>query len=391
MSGLDIDALLRLATYAAPFLTMAGKGLDRRVYRPRSKFDSLLPLRPSRPADVPLPSTAAPTKGGKKVARKALLKDGHSKTVVKTKPRKRKRKGKNIGNRALSKRIGKLERDIPTQTKHFWQSVPWTIRPGNYNRRTFFQVPAITSAVVESCIDSLDGVDFTTKNSRLKIACYVRNEIRNNSTAVMKFKYCYVRAKEDHAKNFIQRTRVDLEDRGLSFVLATTGETAASATTALVPFHQDLDNAEMQYPLFSARDTESAFDKLTKVETIILGPGDVFNVPVTFNWIYHPEDVDRHAELISPASPAATQVYKGDVFLICSAEGGIQHNETTNPDLVSLSNWRVDAVMYRKMKVKYYGDYGLKEYEAISSLNATNVTGPVQAEEDDAVMDAPVA
>lgn len=327
--------------------------------------------RPTLPAGKPKrPGTKKRAKRATNTSGK-IRSDGVLSTGSLQKKTKKKRRVKKT---TIASRVKALEKNAPQFSfKEFSYVIPVTQSTGTTNRRIMSESILLDRARIEGFINNLGGVDFTVDNSSVKLSnIYLEMFLVNQTTANVQLRYKWYMCKDDDNESVLDNMREGLIDRGLGFTNTVTTKVASSAVTAEVPRNLALDEAEMEFPMYSVREVDRKWTGLSGVTKAMLGPGDSVNIVKTLKQIvYRPEDHDNEP---------FTYMKGYNVHLVWDIVGALGHNTVTNTNLVVHTGYRMDGKMKAKLNVKFADERGLREKEITSEFTRLNANLPIHAD-----------
>lgn len=273
--------------------------------------------------------------------------------------------------RSLKKRIQALEKNkAPDSNYQFDECYPFKINNAQPNRGIMYRVDALSPTVIESFIDSLDGVDMTAKNTTVLLNnIYMEAWLKNAKTGNVTLEYCWVTPKDNDGEDFLQDLAEDYADRGVT--AGTIGAASpATATASILPKYMLFNDEKLHFNKWSTNATNKAWHR-TKVERVTLGPGDTIQIVKKIPKIsYKPEDQDQEPF-------AYMRNYTYHLMIYCRPD--LCHDET-NVNLVGFGLFGLDGYMRTRMNAKVSDGLGLRAQEYNSTLTTTGLTVPVHVD-----------
>lgn len=289
----------------------------------------------------------------------------------------RKRRKSKVTFKKVVRKVNRLAKEIPKQ--YFTRRHLLAYRFGDgatENSKTLYEIPVAMAADYEGTIDSM-GVntvtDFRTKNTAVRIRFFGEVLLKNNSNQACDIRYKTVICSSDGNQSYCDYLLLDYAKRGLTGLPTVSAAASGSATTAALARRVTFSGAQLTLPMMSSSHANKNFKVKTACVSMTLGPGDEVKIPIKHSRIYRVETS------VVEGSPTYNG---GDILLLLEVQGRLGHQPTTNTSLVGFSPHALDATLERKLTAVYYGDYGLKEMEIATNLDATNLNNPLQADDE---------
>ncbi len=335
-----------------------------RVYNYASRaISNRRPSRASAPRSKATGRGAKPRGGG-------VVVDGVGKTVY------AKTQGRRRGKKSLKKRVAGIERSMPKSSSNEYTAVVPYVLPGVHSSKYVWEVNMLNYTDMEAAIDNLQngltGVDATTAATDIKIyKPYLKYEMKNNMTANLEVSYVWLKCVDSNSTTYIARMRIEGQDRGLTYTNAAVAQAAASATSAIIPGHQQLVLGEMHYPIYGGRVNNLNWKQVGKVKYVKMGPGDVLTAKHICGTInYKPEIHDAETTTF-----VKNYAYK----LVITVKGMISH-DSTNHSQVSIGGSQLDCIQTKKFKVIYSNGLGQKTMEFTDGYPTAGYSVPNHAD-----------
>lgn len=306
-----------------------------------------------------------------------IKKDGTSTGTGRFQKKKKKRSSKKR-KKSVKKMIKEVKKLIPKKSyksKNTWKTILLSC-DGGPNRRRIFKLDMMTPTMIEgfinslAAVDSATTVDYTARNSSIKVNCFYNLEVKNNATSNAHIKYNMFKCIDDDQEDYLDNIIEGVADRGIT-IPAVDNEIPAAATNSYVPRRIEFNAGEpYHYPIFGVAHNRGKWKALGKLNKAVVGPGDTFNIVKAFSVNYKPEDLD---------TDAFTYKKNTSYQLIIDISGDLAHDQT-NTSLVGRQEWQLVAEEQIKMSVSYSNPLGLREEVYSDTLTNTNFTQPVHAD-----------
>lgn len=313
------------------------------------------------------------------VETKALQTSRYGSKVTVTSKRARKRKKK-----SLKQRVRELEKNQDIKSKyHLYNKVMYQLKQTfgpvgiNAQQKIYFWLPGATPTLVESLIDGIQyptgEVNLTNNllyNTTNKISCFDHFTFKNSNLYTVYIKYVKVKCNDHTAISPINMMKREAIDRG--FTVTNNVVTAAVAATGFsaAPSYLALPSQENhnQFLSYSYDNAESLWKKTDDVQSVVLNPGDSFDIYDANKYDYKPEVIDTEA--------AQTYIKDYSYGVVMEVIGELSHGSGVGEDdIIGYSDWDIDGC--QKSKVTFTVDNGLGVDQVVVNDSDINTPGTV--------------
>ncbi len=257
---------------------------------------------------------------------------------VKTKSRRH-----SVKKKSLKKRVSKLERDGPKDSK-VWalETALYVAENSTICNTSYYQFPMIQKSIIESTTNEVTGNAGQTQ-------CKVTNQratllMKNNCTSNCDIEYQFYKCTGNTEEDVLTGLRTSLElyakfGTPIASLPILTGPGVHTATASRTPRQLALGGTEQHAPLWSGNRKDSDWKPTGPIRKAKIGPGD--NLEVSYNMGKMTWDVDKLGQ-----ADLQTNYWKNiDVMCIVRVRGSLGHDSGANILNVGWGEHRLDCMV----------------------------------------------
>jgi len=294
-----------------------------------------------------------------------------NRTNQKKKTKVRKSKGK--GKKSLKTRVKALEKHkspLSHYTAYQKRFYYMNSTEGSFTVRDqvkkYFFIPGVSHQTVDGLLGNVEypssNVDLRTSNTATKVANWSHLYLKNNSLKVCHLKYCEVDCADDSSVGPLSSIKLGAEDRGYANISAVVPEQAATASVSSFPSFISLSRGANQYQLMDYIENNiNRWKKTSKVNKVILNPGDELHIYPKKSYTYRPEISD---------DLGTTYLKKYDYGVVFEAVGELGVGVDAS-NKVGLSDWLLSISKRDKCVVTIDNGLGLNVVTTTSDADTT--------------------